>query len=76
MEYFCAACGVNQYRASNQSQTSCRSCPLNSEARVEGSVICQCLPGYYHNDNRQDGPAMSCTRKIIPHILNAAITST
>ena len=60
-----AACGVNQYRASTQSQTSCRSCPLKSEARVEGSAICQCLAGYYRNDRPQEGPEMQCTRKIV-----------
>ena len=30
---------------------------------MEGSAICQCVAGYYRNDNPQEGPETSCSRK-------------
>ena len=53
---FCsAACPAGQYRS--ESDTTCQQCPGNTVMDQEAAAQCECLDGYFRNDeNRVTDP--------------------
>ena len=48
---FCTACEAGEYRSSGD--TTCQSCPDNTVVIEEAAPVCQCLPGYYRNNENR-----------------------
>ena len=46
--YFYAACQAGEYRSSGD--TTCQQCPDNTVVTERAAAVCQCLTGYYRND--------------------------
>ena len=48
---FWAACEAGEYRS--RPNTTCQSCPNNTVVTEEAAAVCQCLTGYYRNDENR-----------------------
>ncbi len=48
---------------------------MNTETDVEGAAICSCLNGFFRDEQTNEGPGVTCTRKWNLHIWNTYMLS-
>ena len=39
----------------------CRPCPMNTVTDVIGAEMCECLDGYFRDEQINEGPDVTCT---------------
>ena len=61
--YCSAACPAGQYRS--ESDTTCQQCPGDTVMDQEAAVQCECLDGYFRNDENNE-PYAQVLRSAIP----------
>ena len=58
------ACPAGTYRSMTDDHNlqMCLSCPMNSVTVAIGAAVCECVDGYFRDDQTNEGPDIDCTR--------------
>ncbi len=68
-------CPSGAYRSLTDDQGTCLDCPMNTAMDVEGAAICSCLDGFFRDEQTNEGPGVTCTRKLKVKMLSTYMSS-